>query len=75
MLSIAVSSGVLAAVVLMDDERVMPCFRDYAGNLGFGQSGNTIAGQPRSCSADGRPTTDWTSTFKLCSGMSPFIGK
>ena len=60
MLSIAVSSGVLAAVVQMDDERVMPCFRDYAGHLGFGQSGHTIAGQPGSCSADRTPTTDRT---------------
>ena len=32
MLSIAVSSGVLAAVVLTDDERVLPYLRDYAGH-------------------------------------------
>ena len=33
MLSIAVSSGVLAAVVLTDDERVLPHLRDYADRL------------------------------------------
>jgi hypothetical protein len=35
MLSIAVSSGVLAAVVLTDDERVLPHLRDYAAPLGL----------------------------------------
>ena len=39
MLSIAVSSGVLAAVVLVDDERVMPYLRDYAGQLALARAG------------------------------------
>ena len=39
MLSIAVSSGVLAAVVLVDDERVMPYLRDYAGQLPLARAG------------------------------------
>jgi len=45
MLSIAVSSGVQAAVVLMDDERAMPYVEGYARAGGFGQSGNPIAGR------------------------------
>ena len=39
MLSVAVSSGVLAAVVLMDDERVLPYLRDYAGQFALARVG------------------------------------
>jgi len=75
MLSNAVSSGVLAAVVLVDDERVMPCFRDYAGQFGFGHSGHAIAGQRGSRPQTQLLTTDRTPQQKLCKGMSLFVSK
>jgi len=52
MLSIAVSSGVLAAVVLTDYERVLPYLRDYADQLALARGGDH-RWTTGSCSADG----------------------
>ena len=71
MLSIAVSSGVLAAVVLTDDERVLPYLRDYADQLALARGGapsvdNRVLQRRRMVATDRTPLEKFTLNVAAC---------